>query len=113
MEISSKKFSTNSSSVPSSKDVKIMSATTTGAQPQQQQPQQPQPRQHQPQKAVNKDYRVEHQFLNKMPDFNSVENDLMKLLNDFSETRLKKYGNYTRFCNYKITGFPITCCFCF
>lgn len=94
MEISSKKLLTNSSSVPS-KDVKIMSTSTTGAQPQQHQQQQPQPRQHQPQKAVNKDYRVEHQFLNKMPDFNSVENDLMKLLNDFSETRLKKYGNYT------------------
>lgn len=36
--------------------------------------------------------RVEHQFFNKMPDINSVESDLMKLLNDFSDTRLKKYG---------------------
>ena len=35
---------------------------------------------------------VEHQFLNKMPEVNSVENDLMKLLNEFSNTRLKKYG---------------------
>lgn len=35
---------------------------------------------------------VEHNFFNKLPDLNSVENDLMKLLNDFSETRLKKYG---------------------
>ena len=51
----------------------------------------------QPQKSMHKDLRVEHQFLNKMPDINSVENDLMKLLNDFSETRLKKYGpsNFT------------------
>ncbi len=47
-------------------------------------------------KAAQKDFRVEHQFLNKMPDINSVENDLMKLLNDFSETRLKKYGRYSR-----------------
>ena len=42
-----------------------------------------------------KDYsyrRVDHQFLNKMPDINSVENDLMKLLNEFSNTKLKKYG---------------------
>lgn len=44
------------------------------------------------QKQIQKDPRVEHQFFNKMPDINSVENDLMKLLNDFSETRLKKYG---------------------
>lgn len=43
-------------------------------------------------KNVSKDVRVEHQFFNKMPDINSVENDLMKMLNDFSETRLKKYG---------------------
>lgn len=37
--------------------------------------------------------RVEHQFLTRMPDINSVESDLMKLLNDFSNSRLKKYGN--------------------
>ncbi len=37
--------------------------------------------------------RVEHQFLTRMPDINSVENDLMKMLNDFSNSRLKKYGN--------------------
>jgi hypothetical protein len=37
---------------------------------------------------------VEHQFLNKMPEVNSVENDLMKLLNEFSNTRLKKYGKF-------------------
>lgn len=49
-------------------------------------------RQQQQKATVAKDYRVEHQFLNKMPDINSVENDLMKMLNDFSETRLKKYG---------------------
>ena len=38
--------------------------------------------------------RVEHQFFTKMqmPGINSIENDLMKLLNDFSQTRLKKYG---------------------
>lgn len=36
--------------------------------------------------------RIEHQFLNRMPDINSVESDLMKLLNEFSDTRLKKYG---------------------
>jgi len=28
-----------------------------------------------------------------MPDINSVESDLMKMLNDFSNSRLKKYGN--------------------
>lgn len=49
------------------------------------------------QQVINspKDYsfrRVDHQFLNKMPDINSVENDLMKLLNEFSNTKLKKYG---------------------
>lgn len=38
--------------------------------------------------------RSEHQFLTRMPDVNSVETDLMKLLNDFSNSRLKKYGNY-------------------
>ena len=38
---------------------------------------------------------VEHQFLNKMPEVNSVENDLMKLLNEFSNTRLKKYGLFS------------------
>lgn len=36
--------------------------------------------------------RVEHQFLTRMPDINSVENDLMKLLNDFSNSRLNKYS---------------------
>ena len=36
--------------------------------------------------------RVEHNFLTRMPDVNSVETDLMKLLNDFSNSRLKKYG---------------------
>ena len=40
---------------------------------------------------------VEHQFLNKMPEVNSVENDLMKLLNEFSNTRLKKYGKFMSF----------------
>ena len=56
---------------------------------------QPRPQQQFQQKAAQKDMRVEHQFLNKMPDINSVENDLMKLLNDFSETRLKKYGTFS------------------
>ena len=32
---------------------------------------------------------AEHQFFTKMPDINSVENDLIKLLNDFSDSRLK------------------------
>ncbi|CAF0704907.1 unnamed protein product [Brachionus calyciflorus] len=36
--------------------------------------------------------RIEHQFFSRMPDINSVESDLMKLLNEFSDTRLKKYG---------------------
>ena len=40
--------------------------------------------------------RVEHQFLTRMPDVNSVETDLMKLLNDFSNSRLKKYGNFKK-----------------
>lgn len=35
--------------------------------------------------------RVEHQHLTRM-DVNSIETDLMKLLNDFSNSRLKKYG---------------------
>lgn len=37
-------------------------------------------------------HRIEHQFFSRMPDVNSVESDLMKLLNEFSDTRLKKYG---------------------
>lgn len=37
--------------------------------------------------------KVEHQFFTKMTDINTIENDLIKLLNDFSNTRLKKYGN--------------------
>ena len=41
--------------------------------------------------------RVEHQFLTRMPDINSVEKDLMKLLNDFSNSRLKKYGIWAEF----------------
>ena len=53
-----------------------------------------------PQKQIQKDPRVEHQFFNKMPDINSVENDLMKLLNDFSETRLKKYGKVFVFSEF-------------
>ena len=42
---------------------------------------------------------VEHQFLTRMPDINSVENDLMKLLNDFSNSRLKKFGISLKFNN--------------
>jgi hypothetical protein len=36
---------------------------------------------------------ADHQFFTKMPDVNSVENDLIKLLNDFSDTRLKHGTN--------------------
>lgn len=39
-------------------------------------------------------HRIEHQFFSRMPDVNSVESDLMKLLNEFSDTRLKKYGGW-------------------
>ena len=48
--------------------------------------------------------RVEHQFLTRMPDVNSVETDLMKLLNDFSNSRLKKYGNTSIFLFFKINS---------
>jgi hypothetical protein len=41
--------------------------------------------------------KVEHQFFTKMTDINTIENDLIKLLNDFSNTRLKKYGNCFKF----------------
>ena len=40
--------------------------------------------------------KVDHQFFTKMADINSIENDLIKLLNDFSNTRLKKYGKFLR-----------------
>ena len=60
------------------------------SQPHQQQVQSPRPGVSK--KASMKGGGVEHQFLNKMPEVNSVENDLMKLLNEFSNTRLKKYG---------------------
>ncbi len=36
---------------------------------------------------------ADHQFFTKMPDVNSVENDLIKLLNDFSDNRLKQGTN--------------------
>jgi hypothetical protein len=41
---------------------------------------------------VDAQKRAEHQFFNKMPDINSVEGDLMKLLNEFTNTSLQKYG---------------------
>jgi hypothetical protein len=36
--------------------------------------------------------KVEHHFLNILPDLTTVEGELMKLLNDFNNTKLKKYG---------------------
>lgn len=38
------------------------------------------------------DKRVEHHFLTVLPDLAAVENDLMRLLNDFNSTKLKRYG---------------------
>jgi hypothetical protein len=37
--------------------------------------------------------RVEHRYLTVFPDLTTVENDLIRLLNDFNNTKLKKYGN--------------------
>ena len=37
--------------------------------------------------------RVEHHFLTVLPDLSAVENDLMVLLNDFNNNKLKRYGN--------------------
>lgn len=45
-------------------------------------------------------HRIEHQFFSRMPDVNSVESDLMKLLNEFSDTRLKKYGKSIKKMKY-------------
>jgi hypothetical protein len=46
---------------------------------------------HQKQQQQQHSPRVaEHHFFTKMPDINSVENDLIKLLNDFSNNRLKQ-----------------------
>jgi hypothetical protein len=38
--------------------------------------------------------RVEHHFLTVLPDLSAVENDLMRLLNDFNNNKLKRYGKY-------------------
>lgn len=34
-----------------------------------------------------------HNFLTVLPDLSAVENDLMKLLNDFNNTKLSKYSS--------------------
>jgi hypothetical protein len=36
--------------------------------------------------------RVEHKFFVQLPDVSAVENDLMRLLNDFNNTKLKRFG---------------------
>ena len=36
--------------------------------------------------------RVEHKFFVQLPDVSAVENDLMRLLNDFNNNKLKRYG---------------------
>lgn len=45
-----------------------------------------------PNAASSSKRQVQHQFQTKLPDLNTIETDLMKLLNDFTNNRLKKYS---------------------
>jgi hypothetical protein len=84
-------MSSQKSSLP--QGAKLVHAPNQSIQQQQQQQQMQSPRTAASKKSTKVGGAgVEHQFLNKMPEVNSVENDLMKLLNEFSNTRLKKYG---------------------
>ena len=44
-----------------------------------------------------KEKKVEHKFFVQLPDVSAVESDLMRLLNDFNNNKLKRYGKQYKF----------------